>query len=143
MTKVIDASNRVIGRLASEIAQEALDGEEVRVVNSEEAVVSGDTEQVLDEYKTKHDRGVRDRGPHFPKSPERILKRSLRGMVPYKEDRGKEALSRVKAYIGVPHEFEDDVEEVDTKSGDELQNRNYVKLGKVSRHIGWEPVGER
>ena len=142
MTKVIDAENRIIGRLATEIAQEALDGEEVRVVNSEEAVISGDEEKVLEEYKTKYDRGVRDRGPHFPKTPARIIKRTVRGMVPYKKDRGREALSRVKMYMGVPHEFKEDVEQVDTKSGDELQNRNYVKLGKVSRHIGWKPRGE-
>jgi len=140
MTKVIDASNRVIGRLASEIAQEALDGEEVKVVNSEEAVISGDTEEVLEEYKQKVDRGVRDRGPHYPKRPDKMLKRVVRNMVPYKKERGKEAFSRIKTYLEVPYDLEDDVEEIDTKSGEELKNKNYVKLGKVSRHVGWEPV---
>ena len=140
MTKVIDASNRVIGRLASEIAQEALDGEEVKVVNSEEAVISGDTDQVLEEYKQKVDRGVRDRGPHYPKRPDKMLKRVVRNMVPYKKERGKEAFSNIKTYLEVPIDLEDEVEEIDTKSGDELKNKNYVKLGKVSRHVGWEPI---
>lgn len=140
--KVVDASNRVIGRLASEVSQIALDGEEVKIVNSEDAVVSGDEEKVLNDYKTKYDRGTRDRGPHFPKRPDRIVKRTVRGMVPYNKPRGKEAFSNVKAYLGVPHDLEDEVEEIETKSGDELKNRNYVKLGKVSRHIGWTPRGE-
>lgn len=142
MSTVIDAENRVIGRLATEVVQKALDGEEVRIVNSEKAVISGDKEQVLEEYKTKYDRGVRDRGPHFPKRPDKIVKRTLRGMLPYNKPRGKEAFSRIKSYLGVPHDLKDEVEEAETKSGDELQNRNYVKLGEVSQHIGWEPRGE-
>jgi len=140
MTKVIDASNRVIGRLATEIAQEALDGEEVKVVNSEETVISGDKEQVLDEYKQKVDRGVRDRGPHYPKRPDKMLKRVVRNMLPYKDERGKEAFSSIKTYLEVPHDLKDEVEEVDTKSGEELKNKNYVKLGEVSKHVGWEPI---
>ena len=140
MTKVIDASNRVIGRLATKIAQEALDGEEIKVVNSEEAVISGDKEKVLDEYKQKVDRGTRDRGPHYPKRPDKMLKRVVRNMLPYKDERGKEAFSNIKTYLEVPHDLKDEVEEVDTKSGEELQNKNYVKLGEVSKHVGWEPI---
>jgi large subunit ribosomal protein L13 len=142
MTKVIDASNRIVGRLASQIAQDALDGEEVKIVNSEEAVVSGDEEDVFEEYKNKVDRGARDRGPHYPKSPERILKRSVRNMIPYKKERGKEAYSRIKTYLRVPIDLEDEVEEVDTKSGEELKSKNYVKLGEISKHVGWEPMDE-
>jgi large subunit ribosomal protein L13 len=140
MTKVIDASGRVIGRLASEIAQEALDGEEVRVVNSEEAVISGDEEEVKEDYRQRVERGSRDFGPHYPKRPDKILKRTVRDMLPYKDERGKEAFSRIKTYLEVPHDLEDEVEESEAKSGDDLQRRNYVKLGEVSKHVGWEPI---
>ncbi len=138
---IVNAENKVLGRLASEIARNAKDGEEVKVVNAEKAVISGDKEEVKADYKQKYDRGGRYTGPHYPKSPERILKRTVRGMVPDNKE-GREALKRVKAYIGVPHDLED-YEEVDTKEGDELQHRNYVKLGEVSRHIGWTPKGEQ
>jgi large subunit ribosomal protein L13 len=140
MVRVIDATDRVIGRLATEVSQAALDGEEVRVVNSEEAVISGDAEEVFEEYRQKVERGARDRGPHFPKRPDKMLKRTVRGMLPYKQERGKEAFSRVKTYLEVPQKFEDDVEESDAKSGKDLKNRNYVKLGEVSKHVGWEPI---
>ncbi len=138
--KVIDATDRVIGRLATEISQAALDGEEVRVVNSEEAVISGERDEVFSEYKQKVDRGARDRGPYYPKRPDKMLKRTVRGMLPYKKERGKEAFSRIKTYLEVPSQFEDDVEESDSKSGKDLKNRNYVKLGEVSKHVGWEPI---
>lgn len=139
---VINAKDKVIGRLASEIARKARDGEEVRVVNSEKAVISGDEQQVKEEYQGRHDRGSRHDGPYFPKRPDKILKRTVRGMLPYKSSEGKEAFKRVKTYLGVPEEFED-YTEVDVKEGEELKNRNYVKLGEVSRSIGWTPVGDR
>jgi len=130
--KIINAEGRVLGRLASEIARKARDGEEVRVVNSEGVVISGDEDEIKEDYKTKHERGSRHDGPYFPKRPDKILKRTVRGMLPDNKD------FDVKTYLTVPHEF-DEVEEVDVKSGDELQNRNYVKLGEVSRYIGWNP----
>ena len=133
---IINAENRVLGRLASEIARKAKDGESVRVVNSEKAVISGDTEEVIEDYRQKYERGSKYRGPHFPKRPDKILKRTVRGMLPDNGDLD------VRAYLAVPYEFEDAVEEVDVKSGDELQNRNYVKLGDVSKAIGWTPSGD-
>jgi large subunit ribosomal protein L13 len=69
-----------------------------------------------------------------------MLKRVVRNMLPYKDERGKEAFSRIKTYLEVPIDLEDEVEEVDTKSGEELKNKNYVKLGEVSKHVGWEPI---
>ncbi|MFB6213234.1 MAG: 50S ribosomal protein L13 [Candidatus Nanohaloarchaea archaeon] len=142
--KVINAENRVIGRLASEIARKVQDGEEVRVVNSEKAVISGDEEDVKADYRQKHERGARHDGPYFPERPDKILKRTVRGMLPYKSKEGKEAFKRVKTYLGIPTEIEEsDVEEIEVKSGDELKNRNYVKLGEVSRSIGWKPRVEK
>jgi len=138
---IINAENRVLGRLASEIARKAKDGEEVHVVNSEKAVISGDKTEVKEEYKTKYERGGRHTGPHYPKRPDKILKRTVRGMLPTNKEAGREAFSNVKTYLEVPIEFEGEVEEVDVKEGDELKNRNYVKLGDVSKYIGWTPRG--
>lgn len=143
MTTIINAENRIIGRLASEIARKARDGEEVKVVNSEKAVISGDEEEVKADYRQKHERGTRHDGPYYPKRPDKILKRTVRGMIPHKSKEGKKAFKRVKTYLGIPTGIdESEVEEVDVKSGDELQNRNYVKLGEVSRSIGWTPKVE-
>jgi large subunit ribosomal protein L13 len=37
--------------------------------------------------------------------PDRILKRCVRGMIPYQEPHGRTAFKRLKCYIGVPKEF--------------------------------------
>jgi len=137
---VIDAENKVLGRLATRIAREARDGKEVHVVNSEKAVISGTKEDVEDDYRQKYQRGTRHDGPYFPKAPDRILKRTIRGMLPYKSSEGKKAFERVKTYLGEPVDLEP--EEVDVKEGDELRYKNYVKLGEVSRSIGWTPKVE-
>ncbi|MFB6100822.1 MAG: 50S ribosomal protein L13 [Candidatus Nanohalobium sp.] len=133
--KIVNAEGKVLGRLASEVAQYARDGEDVRVVNSEEAVISGDEQEVKEEYEQKYERGRRDRGPYFPKRADKILKRTVRNMLPDGSD-GRDTRSKVRTYLGVPDQMEDEVEEVDVKSGDELKHRNYVKLGEVSEFIG-------
>ncbi|MFB6145417.1 MAG: 50S ribosomal protein L13 [Candidatus Nanohaloarchaea archaeon] len=137
---IINAENRVIGRLASEVAKKAKDGEEVHIVNSEKAVISGNKEKILEDYKQKYERGGKYTGPHFPKRPDKILKRTIRGMLP-KNREGREAFSRIKTYLEVPHNL-DDYEEPEAKKGKDLKERNYVKLQEVSEFIGWTPRGE-
>ena len=132
---VLDAEDKIIGRLSTDIARRVKDGEEIKVVNAEKAVISGDKEEVISEYRQKYERGSRDFGPHYPLRPDKILKRITRGMLPDdKED-------QVKTYLGSPEEFED-IEVPDTKEGNDLKNRNYVKLGEVSKSIGWTPKVE-
>jgi large subunit ribosomal protein L13 len=138
--KVIDAENKIAGRLATNLAQKLKDGEEIKVVNAEKAVISGTKEEVLADYKQKYERGSRDFGPHYPKSPERILKRITKRMLPDNGE-GREMLSNLKMYIGHPEEI-GEAEDPGTKEGDELRNKKYVKLVEISKHIGWEPRGE-
>ena len=134
--KVINAEGRVLGRLASEVAQIARDGEEVAVVNSEDAVISGDEAEIKANYKQKYERGRRDTGPYYPKRADKILKRTVRNMLPYKESDGREQFKNVKTYLGLPERMEDEVEDSQAKEGDSLKHRNYVKLGEVSEFIG-------
>jgi len=134
--KVINAEGRVIGRLASEVAQHAMDGEEVHIVNSEHAVISGDEAEIKANYQQKYERGRRDTGPYYPKRADKILKRTIRNMIPYKESEGREAFKRIKTYLALPERMEDEVQESEAKTGDSLKHRNYVKLGEVSAFIG-------
>ncbi|MFB6124420.1 MAG: 50S ribosomal protein L13 [Halanaeroarchaeum sp.] len=130
---VIDARDCVLGRVASTVAERALDGERVAVVHAEDAVVTGSRNDVLSKFKTRVDLQS-DRGPNYPKRPDRIFKRSIRGMLPYKKARGREAFSNVRVYVGNP--FDDDGELVDGTSIDRLSNTRFVTLGEVSEHLG-------
>jgi len=131
---VVDASDCILGRVASQVAERALDGERVAVVNAEGAVITGREEQVTEKYLTRRDLGS-DRGPAYPKRPDRIFKRTIRGMVPHKRPRGREAFENVRVYVGNPYD-EAEAERLPDTSLDRLSNIKFVSLGDVSESLG-------
>lgn len=130
---VVDARDCILGRVASNVAQRALDGDTVAVVNAEHAVITGRKEDILGKYRKRSELGS-DRGPYYPKRPDRIFKRSIRGMLPYKESRGREALENVRVYLGNP--YDEDGEILDETSLDRLSNIKFISLGEISEHLG-------
>ena len=134
---VVDARDCIMGRVASNVAQRALDGERVAVVNAERAVITGAKEDVFGTYETRTKLGS-DRGPYYPKRPDAIFKRSIRGMVPHKKTRGREALEGVRVYVGNPFADDDDreAEILPDTSLDRLSSIRFVTLGEVSEYLG-------
>jgi large subunit ribosomal protein L13 len=130
---VVDARDCIMGRVASEIAQRALDGDRVAVINAEEAVITGNEESTMDTYRTRADLGS-DSGPYYPKRPDRIFKRAVRGMLPYKQDRGREAFENIRIYVGNPHDRDGEV--LEGTSLDRLSNIKFTTLGKISETLG-------
>jgi large subunit ribosomal protein L13 len=129
---VVDTRDCILGRVASQVAERALDGERIAVVNAERAVITGSEEQLTEKYLERRSHGS-DRGPYYPKRPDRIFKRSVRGMLPYKKSRGREALENVRAYIGNPY---DEAERLEDTSLDRLSNIRFVSLGDISESLG-------
>ena len=134
---VVDARDCIVGRVASQVAQRALDGERVAVVNAERAIITGSEEDVMSVYRQRDAVGS-DRGPNYPKRPDRIFKRAVRGMVPYEKTRGREALGRVRVYVGDPYEDDSsvDADVLEDTSLDRLSNIKFVSLGDVSENLG-------
>ncbi len=132
---LIDGEGAVLGRLASTLASESLDGEKIVVVNTENVVISGEKSEVVEKYRGKVERSV-DRGPFHPRRPEGVAKRAVRGMLPYKKQRGKDALGRIRFYVGVPAEYEDEEFEEPDKVVDDIGRGGYVTLGEISEKIG-------
>ena len=130
---VVDARDAIVGRVASEVAQRALDGERIAVVNAEDAIITGSDEDVFERFKTRVDLGS-DRGPYYPKRPDMIFKRSIRGMLPYKKTRGREAFESIRVYVGNP--FDEEGETLDGTSLDRLSNIRFVQLGEISEKLG-------
>lgn len=117
---IINAENHIVGRLASYLAKELLKGETILVVNVEKAVLSGNPKAVVKEYKKKIARGDPYHGPFYPKNPDLILKRIVRGMLPYKKKHGKEALKRLKVFISVP---------------DQLKGKEFVQIEQAKNKL--------
>jgi large subunit ribosomal protein L13 len=130
---VVDARDCILGRVASQVAELALDGQSVAIVNAEQSVITGREDAVMEKFKERRRHGS-DRGPMYPKRPDRIFKRSIRGMVPYKKPRGREALENVRVYVGNPND--QDAEVLDDTSLDRLSNIKFVSLGDVSETLG-------
>jgi len=139
MTTVIDATDLRAGRLATRAAKLALEGEDVAIVNSEKAVVTGNKDAIIKKYIGKRNIGTPEKGPHFPKTPDRILKRTIRGMLPYKKETGKKAFKRIKTYLGVPKEFGSvEKESVEGAEIGDLPSRKYLNLYDISKSIGYK-----
>ncbi len=130
---VVDARDCVLGRVASQVAERALDGERIAVVNAERAVVTGRETDVKETFRARREQGS-DRGPMYPKRPDRIFKRSIRGMLPYKRPRGREALENVRVYVGNP--YDDEGEILEDASLDRLSTIKFVSLGEISESLG-------
>ena len=106
--EVLDATSAVVGRVASFAAKEALLGNRVIIVNSEKAIIIGKKANIIQKYKARITRGKgKQKGPYFPRGPEAILRRAIRGMLPYDKKRGREAFKYVRCYVSVPPEFKD------------------------------------
>ena len=131
----IDATNQIAGRLASICAKEALKGKRVYVFNAEKAVISGNPKYVIEHYKEKLARGDPYKGPFYPRPPDKILKRMIRGMLPYKKPRGREALKRVKVFISVPEEYSEKKLQTFKESENKLKCKS-ISLGELSTLIG-------
>jgi len=104
---IVDASGLVLGRAASCIAHRLLAGESIVVVNSERAVVTGSRSSVIAGYTAARARGSVRSGPHFPRYPDRIFRRTVRGMLPHLRSRGKTAFALLEVHIGVPDALRD------------------------------------
>ena len=53
MTTIIDATGLTLGRLSTNIAKRLLEGEEIAIINSEKAMISGKKSSIKERYKQK------------------------------------------------------------------------------------------
>lgn len=130
---VVDTRDCILGRVASQVAEAALSGQRVAVINAESAVITGNDDDIMSVYRKRAEIGS-DRGPYYPKRPDGIMKRAIRGMIPYKTTHGRKAFENIRVYVGNPHNR--DAEVLDGTSLDRLSNIKFVQLGEVSENLG-------
>jgi len=140
---VIDATNLVLGRLASIVAKKLLMGYRVVIVNAEKAVVSGNPKMVIESYKLLFGvstlRNPYKSGIRRPRTPSRIVKAAIRGMLPRDTPRGREALRRLRVYIGVPKEYKNkELQTIPEISVTRLRGK-YITVEEIAKQMGWRP----
>lgn len=139
---LIDASGLILGRIASDVAKRLLQGESVIIVNAEKAVISGRRRTIVKDAKTFLEVGHPRKGPYHRRRPDRILRRTVRGMLPRKKPKGQAAYRRLTVYIGVPEELKGKETQTIIDAKAEKLKCPYVTLGELAEEIGWKPVGE-
>lgn len=132
---VYDAEKQVAGRMCTEIAHKLKQGETIVIVNAERAIITGERDSVFENYKAKRDRGYSHSGPFYPRRADLILKRMVRGMLPYDRPNGRDAYHRLKVYVGVPEEFEAS-EKVKVAAASRLTTSRYVTVGEIAEFLG-------
>ena len=132
---VIDASGLVLGRLASYVAKEALNGRKVVILNSEKVFVTGSKDSILEEFLHKVHVGSSRKGPYYSRMPDKIVKRTIRGMVKFTKYKGREAYKRVMAYIGVPKTFEN-VKLHELPKAKARPGAKGMTVGEIAKHLG-------
>ena len=137
---VIDGTDHIAGRLSSNVAKLLLKGNRVTVVNSEKIMISGRKKSIVGEYKQflkissilhpKH-------GPFHPRKPDTMISRMIRGMLPRDKPSGREAIKRLRVYVGVPQDVKSlgkiQLEKTKIRKSSAL----YTSVGELGRYVGW------
>ncbi|MEM0467315.1 MAG: 50S ribosomal protein L13 [Candidatus Thermoplasmatota archaeon] len=134
MVTIIDADGAVLGRMCSMIAKRLLNGEEIAVVNTEKAIISGKKRMIIEHYTMERQVGTYRKGPYYPRMPDRIVKRTIRGMIPYQTSHGRTAYKKLKCYIGIPKEF--DGKKIESIAEGKKHPIDYMTVGDVSKLLG-------
>ncbi|WP_297419981.1 50S ribosomal protein L13 [Thermococcus sp.] len=138
--RIINAEGLILGRLASKVAKMLLEGEEIVIVNADKAIITGNREDIFAKYKQRTGLKTRSnprRGPFYPKRSDEIVRRTIRGMLPWKTDRGRKAYRRLKVYAGIPREFQDGAfETIIEADASRIATPKYVTVGEIAKFLG-------
>ena len=134
MVTIVDAEGAILGRMCTNVAKRLLGGEQIAIVNSEKAIITGKKSAIKKRYTQKREVGTYRKGPFYPRMPDQIVKRSVRGMISYQTPHGRTAYKKLKCYIGVPREFEG-------KTFEKIEDANkqpveYMTVEGLSKFLG-------
>jgi large subunit ribosomal protein L13 len=137
---VIDAKDRVLGRIASRAAKEALSGKSVAVVNAESAFITGSKRVVAKRYRTRlnlQEKANPEHSPYWSRRPDMLVRRVIRGMMPYRKPTGKSAYRRLRVYSGMPKELGNHhVLHIETSNPKTIYVK-YVYIKELSKLLGY------
>jgi large subunit ribosomal protein L13 len=136
-TVLIDADGLILGRMASQVAKRLLNGEVIVIVNSEKAVLSGKRKSKVAEAKQFLEVGAPKRGPFHYRRPDRIVRKTVRGMLPYPQPKGRNALSRLKVFMGIPLALKgQQLETIEQAKAEKLKGPRLTLL-ELAKEVGW------
>ncbi len=130
--------------MAATVAKTILQGHSVIVVRCEALNISGSfyrNKLKYLEFLRKRCNINPARGPFHFRAPCKIFTRIVRGMVPHKTERGKQALVRLRAFEGIPTPYDKKKRVVVPSALRTLRlkpRRRFTELGRLSTEVGWQ-----
>jgi len=137
---LVNAEGLILGRMASKVAKKLLNGEEVVIINAEKTVISGKKKSKIAEAHVFLEVGAPERGPFHYRRPDRIVRKTVRGMLPMDKMKGKNALAKLQIFLGVPEELKNQKpESVPDAQATNLRGPQFT-LAELAKEIGWHQV---
>jgi large subunit ribosomal protein L13 len=136
-TAVVNGEGLILGRMCSGVAKRILNGEQIIIVNAEKVIISGKKKSKIAEAKEFLEVGAPERGPFHSRRPDRIVRKTVRGMIPWRQPKGKTAYKRLKVYLGIPDELKDHEMETDKFAQASKLNGPHFTLEELAVQIGW------
>ena len=134
---IIDAKDAILGRLSTYVAKQALLGNKVDVINCEECAISGENHRILNDYLRKLHRRAPAKGPFFYRRPDMFVKRTIRGMLPFKRARGRDAFKNIKCYVGIPENLKSEKAlTIENVNIEKLHSADYLKIKDLCKSVG-------
>ena len=134
---LINADGLILGRMASKVAKRLLNGEEVIIVNAEKSVLSGKKKSKVAEAKEFLEVGAPMRGPFHSRRPDRIMRKTVRGMLPFKQPKGKNAYKKLKVFMGVREDLKDQKMDTLTEAQATKLKGPHFTLAELAKEVGW------
>lgn len=126
---VFDGKNAILGRLASHTAKKLLSGEEITIVNADGVIITGNPNRIVEKYTKLRQIGSPQHGPFLPTQSAALVRRIVRSMLPYKTNKGRAALKKLRVYSDANGMKGESVAVKTIKS-------NYIRMGELSRILG-------
>ncbi|MGC8538879.1 MAG: 50S ribosomal protein L13 [Candidatus Micrarchaeia archaeon] len=138
---VIDGKGKILGRVASTVAKMLLNNKKVALVNAGEILISGHPESIVQKYKQRielKDKANPEHSPYWPRRPDMLVRRIIRGMLPYKKAKGKNAYKLLRVYAGLPESLKNaKFYELNTKSANQIFEKT-MSINELSEKLGYK-----
>ncbi len=134
---VIDGTDVIFGRMATQVAKKALEGEEIHVINAEKLILNGRPSVIIHKFHERRrakNKADPEKSPKWSKVPHMLIKRMIRGMIPWKTAKGKLAYRRIMVYTGNPKELK--ASEFKTKKHDGISP--HITVHRLCKMMGYQ-----
>mmetsp|Transcript_48384 Transcript_48384/g.105325 ORF Transcript_48384/g.105325 Transcript_48384/m.105325 type:complete len:204 (+) Transcript_48384:62-673(+) len=141
---IVDCKGHMLGRLASCVAKELLNGQKVVLVRCEKLNQSGSLYRNFlkwGEFRRKATNVKHAHGPFHHRAPSKIMQRAIRGMIPHKTFKGRCALDRLEVFDGIPPKYARKKLKIvprAQKINCLKPHRPHCTLGDLSTKAGWK-----